>query len=203
MNEDNLHKLEEELKASLKSISDSGKVHLEQTRRMLDENVKDVINVYSNDIRNITLISGTIAPFSLALLETEKINASIPLLLLGFSLLIINIILAQYYLKKQAWNNDKKLGSAELSLICATTDLWSIESEKELSERTSRIPEYIKNTDAVNNFLGLDSRNMNIQIVRSELRKQTGTINFIFSVGTLCIILSVLINPLIEFIVRL
>lgn len=192
--------LKEELEVVYKNMSDSGKVYLEQTRKILDNNVKDVINIYSNEIRNLALISGTIAPFSLALLGTEKLNTNIGILLLGFSLLVINIIIAQFFLKKQSKDNDKKLAHAEISWIFASADLESIEGDKELLDKDSKIPDYIKNTDKVSNFLGLDSMNNNIQIVRSDLRKQNSIVNIIFSAGAVCIVLSVLVNPLLEFI---
>jgi len=203
MEPDNLQKLKDELERLNKNIVDSGKIHLQQTRKAIDENIKDVISIYSNEIRNIAIISGTIAPFSLALLQAEKINASIPILLLGFSLLTINIILAQFFLRQKTDKNDKRLGHAEINWIFASDDLSNIEKDKEGLNDGSAIFGYIKNTDELNNFLELDSRNSYILSTRAELRKQNRIINFVFSAGTLCIILSVIINPILGYLFKL
>ena len=202
MNKEEIEKLEEKIQETVHEFSRSAEIRLEQTRKVIDEKVKDVINVYSNEIRNLALISGTVAPFSLTILSIEKLNANAGILLLGFSLLIANIILAQYCLRKQSKEYDTRTARAQINWFFAQSDLSDLNNTSiKSTDKVLKNFDYIKKMEEAEKLLGVSKWSTHIHEVRSKLRNYNNITNIIFTAGTACIILSVLINYIISWVV--
>lgn len=198
MTEKEINNLEDELDNKLKDFSEQGEFSLKQGRLEIDKSVRNIIEIYSNDIRNLSIISGTVAPFSLTLLTVEKLNSNIELLIIGFVLLLANIAIAQFLIRRVSTGQDKKSVSAQFNLIMAEFELENISNTtKESNERVNYMSDFMKHFSEAENLLGLGKYNLGIQEVRSKLRKYNKITNIIFSVGVSCIILSVIVNPII------
>jgi len=199
MENEEIKKLEEELAQTLKKSVEISQVRLEQDRVMLDKQTKDQIEIYSNDIRNISIISGTIAPFSLTLLGITQLNANFYLLITGFSLLLLNVVVAQYFIKKHSTDKDTKLVKAEFNWLMAEFELKDVANESLNSgQRVNKNFDYLKSIGESEKLLGVSAFNIEIQKVRAALRYHHRITNSIFSLGALCIILSVIVNPIFQ-----
>lgn len=190
MDTEEIKKLEEELSQNLREFAESSKARLGQNRAIIDQQIKNQIEIYSNDIRNLSIISGTIAPFSLTLLTIEKLNSNVTLLILGFFLLLFNVILAQLFIRRHVSDRDIKSVKAEFNLWMAQYQL------KEITEGKFLPFDYLKSISESEKLLGVGPFDTEIQKVRSILRRYHKYTNFFFSLGAFCIILSVLIDPL-------
>lgn len=203
MDEKEIRQLENKLKEGLKEAAELNKLQLENVRKIIDESVKDVVNIYSNEIRNLAIISGTVAPFSLTLLTVEKLNANSTMLLTGFSFLMLNITLAQFFIRKQSKDQDKQVSHTEIKWFFAQADQWDIENKnKDSSERVLKNFDYIEKMSELNRELGFGLINVNIQKLRLKLREYNNIVNILFASGTLAIVLSVIMNPLIKFLIN-
>jgi hypothetical protein len=190
--------LQKELNESLDTITKDGKSYLEQVRLQLDKEIINQIRNYSDEIKSIMLISGTVAPFSLTLLDIQNLETNKFLLLTGFSILICNILVAQFFLTKLIKNKDIKISKAELSWLFATFNLQSIDNKGENIDRTKELPDYIKNTNDLNQYLNLSTTNIAIQNERKDINIYVKRINTLFFIGAMCIILSILYFPIIN-----
>lgn len=203
MNETEIRRLEVELNATLEKFSATGKFRLEKNQSIVDKTVREIVEIYSNDIRNLSIISGTIAPFSLTLLQIEKLNTNAPSLILGFSILLLNIILAQFLIKKQLKDKDTASVRAQIHIFFAEQALKeSTDPSIPTTQRVSKNFDYIKEIDEVERLLGLSTMDVAIQDLRSKLRKFNKLLNTLFAFGAFCIVLSVIINPVIEWILN-
>lgn len=196
MNGEEIKKLENELKDSLKKSIEISQVRLDQDRLMIDKKTKDQIEIYSNDIRNISIISGTIAPFSLTLLGITELGANLFLLITGFSLLLLNVVVAQYFIKKYSTDRDTKLVKAEFNWLMAEFELKDVANEDlDPDQRLQKNFDYLKSIGESEKLLGVSTFNIEIQEVRSVLRRHHKITNLIFSAGAMCIVLSVIVGP--------
>ncbi len=197
MENEEIKKLEEELAQKLKEASEVSKVRLDQNRSIIDQKLKDIIDTYSNDIRNISIISGTIAPFSLSLLSVQPLDSNAYILILGFAVLLVNIILAQFFLKKHSSEHDTRIVKAEFHWLMAESEFSELESPNtESSAKTLKFFDYIKSIGEAEKLLGISSFNIEVQNIRAKLRGYNRITNWLFSAGAFCIILSVVANPI-------
>jgi hypothetical protein len=189
-------KLEEELSQKLKEGTELAKVRLDQNRGVIDEKLSGIVEVYSNDIRNISIISGTIAPFSLTLLSVQQLNSNAIVLIVGFAVLLLNIILAQFFLKKHISEHDVRLIKAEFHWLMADSEFKeTIDENSESSTRVLKFMDYLKSMGEAEKLLGISAFNIEIQNVRANLRLYNKITNTLFSLGAFCIVLSVVVNP--------
>lgn len=204
MNPEEIENLKKELESSLDSSAKANKIQLENIRKLIDENIKDVINIYSTEIRNLSIISATIAPFSLTLLSETKFDINQLSLVLGFSVLIFNIILIQLFLNTLSRAQDKKIINADIKWIFAEGDQSLIANTTiDSSERVLKNMDFLEKVQKIYDSLGYGAFNMEIQKIRYKLRKYNNIFITLFSLGSLLIILSVAINPLILAILHL
>jgi len=189
--------MEQEVEKLLKEFSENSKIHLDQRRKILDEKIRDIINIYSNDIRNLSIISGVVAPFSLTLLGLEKLNVNSPILLIGFSLLILNIVLSQLFLNQQVNKDYGRISRADAEWLFASIDQDEIGSDPKYSaDKVLKQSEILKNFDKLDNDLGLKTPNIDLFKKREAVRKRNKITIIIFAFGTIAIVLSVIVNPI-------
>lgn len=200
--EEEIKNLQDELDKGLKDFSETGKLRLEQGRLEIDKRVKNIIEIYSNDIRNLSIISGTVAPFSLTLLTVEKLDSNIYLLILGFALLLLNITITQFFIRRLSEGQDVKSVKAQFNLMMAEFELENTgNTTKDTTERVNQMFNYQKSISEAENLLDFGKYNLGIQEVRSKLRKYNKITNLIFSLGALFIVLSVIVNPIINWVI--
>ncbi len=204
MEKEDIKKIEEELSESLKESSEIAKARLEQGRNVIDQQTRNQIENYSNDIRNISIISGTIAPFSLTLLSIERLNLNTYFLVSGFILLLLNIALAQFFIRSYSSKKDTQLVRAEFHWIMAESEMKKMTDDSiQPHERVGKGFDYLKSISESEKFLGISTFNIEIQTVRAVLKKYYKVTNTIFSLGTAAIILSVVVNPICSWIMML
>lgn len=197
MNMEEITKLETELKSQLDEFSKIAAKHLEQTQKVIESDTKNLIDIYSNEIKNLGIISATVAPFSLALLTTNDLDVHIPFLIIGFALLIFNIILTQSFLYFQSKDYDRRVARAQLKWFFAQGDLSEInDSTKTTSERASKNFDFYKNISESEQLLGISKYDLTSSKSRYTLRRYRSVSMIFFIVGTIYIILSVSILPL-------
>ncbi len=162
-------------------------------RTKIDEEIQKVIEVYSNNLKNLSIISGVIAPLSLTLLGIENLQIQKYFLLLGFTLLVANILINQLFLNRKSKEYDKKSLDADIKWILnsdlAITD--PIEKAKKNIER------YIAGGE-IEKDLDLGEYKFNIQKYRSDFRKYTQISSVIFTSGVIFTVLSIWFYPILN-----
>lgn len=198
MSNEDIEKLENELKERLKQSAEISRQQLQYIRADITKRVQDVIQIYSNSLRNLGIISGTVAPFSLTLLGVEKLNTNLPFLLLGFSFLLGNIILTQFLLNKEATKDDVHIVKAQMQVFYAEGNLEKVEDINEISNnRVLSNFDYLENIRSIEKLLGDGSHiDQNLTKLRANLRKYNKFSLFVFTLGTFFIIFSVIFYPL-------
>ncbi len=167
----------------------------EDYRSLLDKQIQTLVDNYFNQIKDIAVVSSVVAPFSLVLLDVEKLNINTVSLLFGFFILLGNIVLSYILLDKYIRSKDIETFRGELSWMNITDIENKINDEtKQINERVDGIYEYTKEKQTVDKALGLGYLDINLQGTRSLLRKYNmWTIN-LFIFGTLLIAISTFIN---------
>lgn len=204
MEENELKKIESDLDTSFKESSKLHKMQLSITRDKIDIELKDLIHNYSNEIRNISIASGIIAPFSLTLLDIEKLDINISSILIGFILLLVNIAVSNFLMNRFVKNKDKKITRATMNWIFAEFNTKEMkDSDKDYNQRLNNNFDYMKNMDKVNKDLGFSYLNISNEKEKVELRKYNKISILLFIFGLSLIIISIFINPLINTIHKL
>lgn len=196
----------EEIEVLEKELADNLRKSVELSRNRLDEDLliiekqtRDQIEIYSNDIRNISIISGTVAPFSLTLLEIEQLGADPFLLIIGFSILLLNIVASQYFVRKHSTESNTKLVKANFNWLMAEFELSDMANEDlDSNQRIQKYFDYLKSIGESEKLLGIGTFNIEIQKVRSIVKRHYKITNLIFSIGSICIVLSVILSPLVN-----
>jgi hypothetical protein len=190
-----LERLKRELNKGLLEFAQTGSELLEEKRKIVDEKIKSVIENYTAEIKNLALISGTVAPFSLTLLNVDRLQVSVPLLIYGFALLITNIIFSQFCLHRNLKNNDTKVVKAQIKGLFADLSLSELKNEtKEGTDRVLKMYEYRENISEMDKLLGLKTLDINLIAIVKAFRVYGTWMNFLFLVGAVSIILSVLVD---------
>lgn len=199
-----LRELEVEQKRLIKEFSDSIGNELEQKRLLLNNELRSLIGVYSDSIRNVSVISGVVAPFSLTLLGVVSLNLNVGFLLLGFAILIANIAISQLLLNVQIDLRHAKLGRAELDWISALLSKDIIQGKRTNdSEKVTHMSEYVLSNQKLDKALGLNLMDIEITQTGLKLRRYNRLMNGLFFVGCSCIIASIFLNYPIELVVNL
>ncbi len=84
MKDEEIKAAEEKIKALHETIIDDAKKQLESSQVLINNKIKEAIETYSNNVKNLGIVSGTVAPFSLSLLAISELNIYPPFLLAGF-----------------------------------------------------------------------------------------------------------------------
>ena len=197
MEEKGQKELKDELNRLLSQVHENGNVFLNQTRDLIQNELEELISTYSKETRNLAIISGTIAPFSLTLLGLEKLNVNAAILLTGFSVLLLNIVLAQYFIFTLSRKHDHKVNRALINQILAEATLSGIGADT-----VSTIPDYLKNVSELEKWLSLDKRRLDLELlqIRKNIKNYYLFVIGFFTAGTGAGVLSVIINPISKFI---
>lgn len=200
MNETELNQLKADLNNSLNQFSIESEPILKAREHFLNTLVKDLIGMHSDYIRNIGLISGVVAPFSLTLLQIEILDVYIPVLLSGFILLIINIIVSQVFLGQELSTRNRQVGLATLELISASSSKGIADSKDQSSvDRSEHTTEFFKAITEFDKLANISSYNLELMKTKERLGSYNRWITGVFGVGCGLIVLSILINPIIRF----
>lgn len=202
MNDPEMEDLQRKVSASLREFSKITSGNLEMSRKILNDSTSNLIELYSNHIRNLGIISGVVAPFSLSLLTIDRISIDLGLLIIGFSLLLLNIVISQVVLSRQLLSKDQMLRRAESRWVMAEMSKSMIEDEKlDTAQRTMQTFEYSRNFSELSQLLGLESLNIEPLKVKSELRTYTRYLYLLFSVGCSSIIASTFFTIFLDWVV--
>lgn len=186
--------LENELKILLEESSKMVPVQVEGISKFLDKEYEKEINDQINFLKNITIMAGTVAPFSLTLLSVQSLEVQKPLLLFGFTLLLSTVLVALLSTKKLTIDNRYKdtssLAFNHIIAECSVNDL--LDKNKSLNERVDANAEIQKCIDAINNnFANLGYTNK-LEKLRRSLSLSNQWSIYLFSFGVVSIIVSVL-----------
>ena len=199
MEENTLKQLEEQLEKNLIQFLSSAEQTIQNRSQILSVAARELIELHSNQIRNLSLISGVIAPLSLTLLQIQGFDIYVPFLLAGFILLLGNIILSQLLLGKELNRKNKLIGKSVLEFISASTNKWTIEDKtQQSSERAIKAADFVKNIDEFDRHLGISPLSVEPMSTNERLRKYNRWMVGIFSLGCGLVIFSIFFNPLIQ-----
>ena len=193
--------LNTQIEASLKESQELNRSILLNLRGRVETSVGELLLSFSSEVRNMRVLSGTVAPFSLALLAVAGLNISIPALLSGFCLLLLNIILIQLYLQFEA---DKQFGHT----IRSEMNLGMAELDNEFLTRNSpdsvdRVSKSLALYTSINSIQRSLTNTLNPESLkaRARLKKFSRISTFLFVGGVFLIALSVIINPVCNWII--
>jgi hypothetical protein len=199
MNVEAVKELEKELEGLLAQSSKFAEDAVEQRNHVLNASVRELVTMHSEQIRNLGLVSGVVAPFSLTLLQIQTIDVSIPTLLFGFLLLLANIILSQFLLGKELNGKNRLMVKALLEYASASTNKFTLTNTKQPSlDRTNASFDLLKNIDEFDKLLGISPYSTEPMAANARLRTYTRWTVGLFSFGCGLIVLSVFLNPFID-----
>lgn len=197
MDDAQIKQLEAQLENSLAQFSSSAETTIQDRSQILNATVRELIELHSNQIKNIGLISGVVAPLSLALLQAKDIDVNIIFLLLGFILLVTNIVLSQILLGQELNRKNRLMSKATLEYISASTSKLTMEDKKQQSsERTNLVYDFVKNIDEFDKLLAISPYSVEPMSTNARLRKYNRWTVAIFSFGCGLVVLSTFFNPL-------
>ena len=197
-----LKDLQEQIDQGLKDFLKLSETEVERISLLVSEKVEKQIKIYSNEARNISLISGVVAPLSLTLLTIEEIDLDKGLLITGFVILIFNIMLLQILNSINIKSEDKNLAKAQFNWMMADSSIFIMKnSRKDSSEKTLDMFKYHKYIEKARNHLGLNKIDIqNIKILKN-LRDFNNITNIIFIAGVGFIILSITVPLLLNVVI--
>ncbi|HRH26621.1 MAG TPA: hypothetical protein PLZ99_00465 [Parcubacteria group bacterium] len=198
MQDENIKKLEAEIQDLISNFSANLEEDDISRRILLNSNIKILIDSYREQIKDIAVVSGVIAPFSLMLLDVDKLNINVVVLLIGFVVLLVNIVLSYVFLNYHLESENKKISSAEISWIISNgAKSIILDKNKPSNDRVTSMSEYVQETFKMDNTLGTNHLDINIIKNRASFIKYHKWIISLFTLGTLYIIFSTFINYII------
>ncbi|MDP3772355.1 MAG: hypothetical protein Q8Q94_03210 [bacterium] len=192
--EENLQKkLENELETSLKNYSEGAFPQVERMHKLLDQEYEKEIDDQINFLRNITVMAGVVAPFSLTLLSDQSLGVQKPFLLIGFILLLstvlVTLLSSKKFLLNRKYKDTPNLARNHIIARCSVDDLLNI--NKSLSDRVISLNEVQKSIDTVyHKFSNLGYTNK-LTDLRNRLSASNRWSIFLFSFGLISIMMSV------------
>ena len=196
-----IKELGEKIEASLKESQELNRSTLSVLRGRVESSVGELLLSFSTEVRNMRVLSGTVAPFSLTLLAVSGLDTSIPALLSGFCILLLNIILIQLYLQFEADQQFEQTIRSEMNLGMAEIDNELLTSSS--SDSTDRVSKSLALYTSINSIQRTLSNTLNPESLkaRAQLRKFSRISTFLFVGGVFLIAVSVVINPLCNWII--
>lgn len=193
-------KLKEELEGLLEQVSSSTSEGLDQKFQILNIATKDLVTFHTDQIRNLGIISGVVAPFSLMLLQAEHINTNIYFLLAGFIVLVANIIFSQFLLHKELIKRNEKITNASVKYVFAFDSKRIIDDKKqEINNRTNGLFNLSNSLREFDKLLGLTPHDTEGLHEKVRLKKNSGIAIKVFAVGCGLILLSIFVNPVFDY----
>lgn len=203
-NDKEIEDLNKKLEAGFEEQAQWAEERLAVAQAAIGNSIKEILSIFSNDIRNLGIVAGTVAPFSLTLLGVEKLEINILALILGFSLLLITIGLTQYFLYALSDSHDRKLRKAEVSWIFAEIGFWEMKNtNNDTAKRTNGMFDYHKRIQEAERTLGTKALDPNILILRKKLSSYNLIAFLLLITGLSLILASVILNPVSEYLVAL
>jgi len=202
-NKVDLEELNSKIETGYTEISQLGEVQLANLQEAISSTTKELLSVYSNDVRNLGIVAGTVAPFSLALLGANQFDINTLALILGFSFLLCAIILSQFFLFRLSDAHEQRTSRAEISWAFAQFGLWQMEDVKNDPEkRINGMFDYQKRSQEVERHLGLrNTPSPHLLILRKKLRSYNLITLLFVSSGVILILGSVVLNPVSDWII--
>lgn len=196
-----MEELEEKLKGNLTQILSLTDKNLVQRNEIFTLARKELLESYSNQIRNIGLISGAVAPFSLTLMQLSNLHLESGFLLFGFIVLMLNIVLSQYWLSRELSAKDSRIISANLNLIIAESSREKAANEENpLLDRSAEISEFLEGIRKADHLLEIHPHSTSPIHTHANLRKCSSWTWRIFSLGCAAIAVSVIFHPVLNFV---
>ncbi len=205
MDNNQLKDLETKIETSLKDFTEDITPKIEQINKFLDQEYEKEIDDQVNFLRNITVMAGVVAPFSLILLSEQYLEVQKTFLLIGFVLLLVTVLVALLSSKKltldKKYKDTSSLAFNHIIAGCSVHDL--LDTGKSLSDRVNISAEILKNINGVNNKFS----NLGYTNKLADLRNKLSTSNqwsiLLFSFGLVSIIMSVIYVYLVNFLTYL
>ncbi len=185
------NKIEELLSAANRDVP----VITERVNKILDEEYEKEIKDQNDFLKNTAIIAGIIAPLSLTLLSNLALVVQQYVLLVGFILLLIAILMSLFLSKRSVldiqYKDTDHLAFNNIMAQCLKGDLEN--SSKSQQERVASLSEFLSHTsEALNKFSGL-ARTNKLVILRNVLAKYNEWISWIFLLGIIAVIASILL----------
>ncbi|MCE9628598.1 MAG: hypothetical protein K8Q91_01245 [Candidatus Vogelbacteria bacterium] len=197
-NEKDLGDLNSTIETGYVKISKHGNARLANLQDAISSTTKELLAVYSNDMRNLGIVAGTVAPFSLTLLGANQFDINNLALMFGFSFLLYAIILSQFFLFRLSDAYEHRTSRAEISWVFAQFGLWQMEDvNNDSTKRINGMFDYQKRTREVEGHLGLNNTpSPHLLVLRKKLRSYNLITLLLVTSGIILILGSVVINPI-------
>lgn len=199
-NAEELSRINKEIRHSLSESISNAQNRIDLLRNDLDLQLHNLIKTYSQEIRNIAIASGVIAPLSLTLLQVETLSVYSPVLIFGFVLLISNIALSQFFVYREMNLEDKRIRDVQVDLILADFSLFKISeiSDEKLPERVLEFGEKNRRIDSAFDGLGYNKIAKSKLELRKRYLKYHSVTSLLFIGGLLLIVSSLFAKHLID-----
>lgn len=187
------------LEEGYEQMFESGEKRLQFVEDALTAEMKNMLLIYSNDMRNIGIVAGTAAPFSLTLLSIDRINVDVLSLVLGFCVLLLTVTITQFFLYVLSYSYDKRLLNAELGWLFAKGSLRSLsEKSGQPEERINHMFDYQKRVTEAERSLGVGTMDPIIIKLRARMRRYSSISFMLLLLGIILIIFSVIIPSILS-----
>jgi len=194
-----LKELEEKINRKTKDFVEFGKSELALREDMISDQYREFYSESLNYIRNLNVVSGAIAPFSLVLLQISSLDLYKGFLILGFVLLLINILYMQYIMFSDLYSKDKNIVKAWLCHFFADSDLRNME-EKGCSESVDAMFDYIKHSEESERYLQANKAYFNEETIRNQstIRRHLKISFWVLVIAVLAIVGSVVLPQVMD-----
>ena len=182
---------EQELDQLLEASSENVKESFKKWSQTLNTRFKELIELHLIHLKNISLISGAVAPFSLTLFKGANTNPL--LLIIGFILLVGNIALSQLFLSKELEMESKNLTKVMVNYVLALGEKENLFNKNQNHpDRVNSVAELANYADNIDQAL-INNDQLNLKLTESHRRitRYTRLVMTIFTLGCFSILLSV------------
>jgi hypothetical protein len=204
MDNDEIYKhLEKKIADGYQDLSEQGVKRLNRAHSLANATRKELLNSFSNEVRNLGIVAGIVAPFSLSLLTVEGL-AILPLILIaGFCVLLAVIGLSQYFAQNNLRIQHKNLIDIEMDLLSADFNREMMLNQKDPLKQAESMFDFVRHADSADRNLTEEILNQNLIRLRSKNLSQAKILFYLLIVGLSLLAISVIAIPAITLITRL
>ena len=199
-----LSAINKEIRQNLSESVSNSQRRIELLKDDLELQLHNLIKTYSQEIRNIAIASGVIAPLSLTLLQVDALAIYPPILIFGFVLIILNIALSQYFIYIEVNLEDKRVSNVQVDLILADFSLFKLNEtpDEKLPERVLEFGEKNRRIDSALDGLGYSKIAKSKLDLRRRYLKYHSVTSILFMVGLILIVSSLFVEGIFEMLLK-
>lgn len=195
INREELDKLEYKIREGQVELTKGYKERSFFIEEGFNEKYKNLENNRLNYLKGLSVVSGITAPLSLTLFQVKTLEINTLSLIFGFVVLLIHIVYSHFIFFKDITLQDKDFSKGVMYKIFADSDLRSIQEKKDISEIQEILFNINNNLNNSEEILESGNKNMNKSSLKisSKISENIKNSTFIFFLGIILIIYSILV----------